>query len=129
VHLSFEDLRPAISGILGALVFAAIAPLLLRWVPIRVNSRSVATLVDENRPVFRAANALSAIGVISMFVMYLWWDFAESDLRPLGIGLGFAVCSPVVTVHVAALVLGRNLREVVVAYATTQKLPFSYCQC
>ena len=56
-----DGLRPIVTGVLAALLFAAIAPLLLRRIPREVNARPVDELIEENRSVIRVANTLSAI--------------------------------------------------------------------
>jgi len=123
--MSFDDLRPFISGILGIICALLWARAYSRRMPDAFHGKSVATLLRENKVAIRFANGIFVATFVALLTTYRWGGFAGNDFRPLGIGFGVAFSAPTLTVYAAALWSGREAREALLAYSLAQKIPLT----
>lgn len=121
--MSFDNIRPILSGLIGALLAIALSYFLARWVPAIFRGKSAATLAQDYRVAIRLANATFVAGILAALTVHQWLAVPRSDWRPLSIGFGLTLLSPLMTLPIAAFVTHDNAREAFVAYAINQKLP------
>ena len=121
--MSLDDLRPILSGLVGGLVAVWLSRRLSRWIPDALHGKSAQLLTAENRLSIWLANAGSALGLLAALSLYQWGGFPDNDWRPLGLGFGFALASPLAVLPLAALSQGRGVKECLVAYAISQGIP------
>lgn len=121
--MSFDDVRPILTGALAALVALAIGRVMAKLLPDTVSGKSAEALLRENRVPIQIAHGMFVAGFVAVIVMYRGLGFADNDWRPLGIGFGFAFSAPLAGVLVAALATGRSAREALAAYSLSQRMP------
>jgi hypothetical protein len=121
--MSFDDIRPILSGLIGGVIAIALGCALSRWMPKSFQGKSADQLLRENRFAIKMANILSLIGIFGALALYQWGDFARNDWRPLALGFGFAFSVPFVSLPLSALVTKRHTSEAFVAYALSKKVP------
>jgi hypothetical protein len=118
-----EDLRPILSGLAGAAIAGWISNRLARWIPGALNGKSADALLREHRWPILAANIAFALGLFGGLALYQWGHFARNDLRPVGLGFGFALSAPLLVLPLAAWLANLDVRESLVSYAISQRMP------
>lgn len=121
--MSIDDVRPIISGIVGGMLAICLSALLSRWIPKAFRQKSADFLLREFRIAIKVTNLLSLLGLLSPIILYRWADFSNHDLRPLGLGFGLMLSTPLVVMPLWAILSSRAPSEAVVAYCISQKLP------
>lgn len=121
--MSFDDVRPIISGLIGGALAVALSAALSGWIPKVFRGKSANTLLREFRTPIKVTNRLSFLGMLSAIVLYRWAEFSSHDWRPLGLGFGLMLSTPLVVLPLSALISKREPSEAVVAYCLSHKLP------
>ena len=121
--MGFEDIRPVLSGLIGAVAAIVIGRWLSRWLPAKINGKGADELVRENGLSVQVGNAVMAAGLIGAVAAYKWADVNSNDWRPLGVAVGLALSTPITVVPLVARLRGRSGQEAVAAYAIKQKMP------
>lgn len=121
--MTLDELRPVLSGLAGGVVAVWLSHRLSRWIPASLNGKSAQSLVQEHRAAILCANVMAALGIFGALALYSVAGFASNDWRPLGLGLGFALTAPLVAVPAVSWLTGRSVREGLVSYAISQRMP------
>jgi hypothetical protein len=121
--LDFGDIRPVLSGTLGAIVAILVCAAWSRWLPRRMNGKHADTLQFQHRWAIRFANWTFLAGLGAALWMYRWGGYATNDWRPLGLGAGAALSLPLFVLPLAAWSRGCSAAEAYVAFALNQKTP------
>jgi hypothetical protein len=121
--MSFDELRPILSGLIGGALVIALSSSLAKWVPKSFQGKSADQLLLENRSAIRCADILSSIGMLGAFALYQWGGFSWNDWRPLALGFGLTFSAPVIALPLYAIAVRRRAIEVFIAYAQAKKMP------
>jgi hypothetical protein len=121
--MSIDDVRPIISGLVGGALAVALSAALSRRIPKAFRGKSANALLREFRTPIKVANWLCLLGLLSAIVLYRWAEFSSHDWRPLGLGFGLMLSTPLVVLPLSALLTKRAPSEAVVAYCLSQKMP------
>jgi len=121
--MAIDDLRPIVCGMAGAVIAIWLSNALSRWVPDVLNGKPKQKLLEEQRLAIRIANTMSAFGTFGMLALYQWGGSAKNDWRPCGLGIGFTLASPPLSLPAVALFARRSVQECLVSYAIYQRLP------
>jgi hypothetical protein len=121
--VTFDDIRPILSGLAGGAIALWLSHRLSRWIPVALNGKSAPALTAEHRTTIRLANALSFAGILGAIVLYTSGVFRDNDWRPLGVGVGLTLTAPLMVLPIASALLGRSVKECLVAYAIDQRMP------
>ncbi len=123
--MSFDDLRPVLSGIAGGAVAVWLGHRLSRWIPASLNGKTQERLLQEHRIAILVANVLAAAGFLGALSLYQWGGFARNDWRPIGLGFGLALTAPLIAVPAVSWIIGRSVSEGLVSYAVSQRMPIA----
>ncbi len=121
--MGIDGLGPIFSGTLGGLIAVLICYAWSKWVPRTYGGKSSETLVFQFRWAIRFANLLSLVGVLVGIALYPLGGYDKGDWRPIGIGFGFALASPLFVLPVVAMLGGCKPSEAYIAYSISQKVP------
>jgi hypothetical protein len=112
-----------VSGAIGGALAALFCSAWAKWVPTVCNRKGADTLLRQNRGGIILANVLFFAGLSLAIAVYVWGYFPSNDWRGFGLGAGIAFTAPLVVLLLSALVVGRDPREALVAFAISQKTP------
>lgn len=88
----------------------------------RFNGKPADVLVREHRIAIRAGTAMYFVGLGGCLLLYRWAGFANTDWRPAGLGVGFALAAIPAAVALTALARRQSPREAVAAYIIDENL-------
>jgi hypothetical protein len=122
--MSFDTIRPILSGIIGAVIAGWLVTKWARWVPVKVGAKARERLLKEYRVTIRVANALAVAGLCIGLVCYWSGWLSKHDWRGLGLGAGLMSFLPIGFMVAANAPRGREaIKECLVTYAISQKTP------
>jgi len=121
--MMYESIRPIVSGVLGAVVAVWLGRSWARWVPVECARKSASVLKKEHRVGILVANGLFLLGLLGAVFLYQPGYFARNDWRPAGLGFGVATTAPLAWLYTYAVVTGRRVTEVYVAYSMSEQTP------
>ena len=128
--MKFENIRPIISGLLGALTAIWLARLWARWIPATVGRKSRIELESAHGWKVRLANILCAAAIIGGVLVYQVGLFDRYDWRGLGLAFGLMAFLPLALFFFSSLRGGaQNIRECFVFYAISQQSPPAVLLC
>jgi hypothetical protein len=114
---------PIISGVIGGALAVALSAALRRWIPKSFRGKSADKLLRDFRTPIRVTNGLSFAGLLSSLALYQWAGFSSHDWRPLSLGFGLMLSTPLAAMPIFALIARRSPTEAIVAYCLSQKMP------
>lgn len=123
--MSFDEVRPIISGIVGGALAVALSAALSRWIPKAFRGKSANELLREFRTPIKVTNWLSTFGLLSAIVLYGWAGFSSHDWHPVGLGFGLMLSTPLVVLPLSAILYKQSPTDAVVAYCISQKMPIA----
>lgn len=122
--MSFETIRPILSGIIGAMIAGWLATKWARWIPRTVGAKGRVQLLKEHRTTIRIANVLSFMGIMFALACYYGGWLHNNDWRGAGLGAGLMVFLPLCYIVVVNASRGmESIRECLAAYAISQRMP------
>jgi hypothetical protein len=121
--MEYENLRPILSGLLGAVIAIWLGRAWSRWVPLECARKSATSLKKENRTGIIVANGFFLAGLFGAILLYQSGYFERNDWRPLGLGFGIASTAPLLWLCAYALLTGRRVKEIYVAYSISEQTP------
>jgi hypothetical protein len=124
--MSFNTIRPILSGILGAIIVGWLFTKWAKWVPATVGGKGREQLLKEHKGTLRVANAFSLSGLCVGLLCY-WSDWlGDHDWRGAGLGAGLTALLPILCMVVANAARGPlAIKECMVPYAIAQKTPIA----
>lgn len=114
---------PVLSGLLGGAIATLICAAWSKWLPKRMNGKHADTLQFQHRWAIRLANLSVIAGLGAALWLYQWGGYATNDWRPMGLGAGAALSSPLLVLPLAAWSRRCSAAEAYVAFALNQKVP------
>jgi hypothetical protein len=122
--MSFETIRPILSGIAGALLAGWLTTKWARWVSVGVGRKGRERLLQEHKVTIRVANVLSFTGFLAALLCYWTGWLSDHDWRGLGLGAGLMAFLPIAFITVVFASRGPEMiKECLVTYAVSQKIP------
>lgn len=122
--MSFDTIRPILSGIIGALLAGWLVTKWARWVTVGVGRKGRERLLAEYGRTIRVANVLSFSGLLVALFCYWGGWLSQYDWRGLGLGAGLMAFLPIAYITVFCASRGaETIKECLVTYAISQKTP------
>jgi hypothetical protein len=122
--VSFDTIRPVLSGIIGAIIAGWLVNKMARWVPAKVGTKGRKRLLQEHKSTIRVANGLALLGIgIGILCYWSGW-LSRNDWRGAGLGAGLMSILPVGYMVITNAARGAEaIKECLVSYAIAQKTP------
>jgi hypothetical protein len=125
--MSFETIRPFLSGIIGALIAGWLTTRWARWVSVSVGGKGREQLLQEHKVTLRVANVLSLSGLLAALPCYWSGWLSDHDWRGLGLGAGLMALLPIGFITLVSASRGsERIKECLVTYAISQKIPTAW---
>lgn len=122
--MTFEEIRPFISGAVGAIVTLGLMKLWSRFVPASYGYKDADRLWRENRWRIWIANTIAFSSILLGIAVYWLGYFPKNDWRGFGLGFGAMAFFPIAWLFISSIHLGlRRTKESFVAYSISQKTP------
>jgi hypothetical protein len=115
--------QPVLSGLLGATVASLLCIAWARWLPKGRNGKDRGLLLLQHKRAVALANWASLAGIGLALALYAWGGYSSSDWRPMGLGAGIALSSPLLVLPTVAYLRGCSPIEAYIAFALAQKTP------
>ena len=122
--MSFSEIRPLLSAMIGIAIAGWLKVKWARWVPAMVGTKGREQLLKEHRRSIWVANLLAFVGLFSGLLSFKSGWLNASDWRGLGLGIGLMCLLPLACLAAANAGGGcAAIKECMVAYAISQKTP------
>ncbi len=125
--MSFETIRPFLSGIIGAMIAGWLTTKWARWVSAGVGRKGREHLLQEHKVTLRVANVLSLSGLLVALPCYWSGWLSDHDWRGLGLGAGLMAFLPIGYITLVSASRGSEMiKECLVTYAISQRIPTAW---
>lgn len=123
--MNFDEIRPFLSGVIGAIISLFLARVFSKWLPKTYNGKPKEKLKGEYGLKIKVANILAFIGISIGFSLYFFNCLPRNDWRGIGVGFGLMSMLPMFWLIGSSISNGLpSVKESFAAFAICQNTPF-----